>query len=199
MVAEPVAVEPGTTTSNKPSMTLAEAKGEATATRWTKKGRELAEMYDPEASARLSDDEVGALYGYTPDPGYTEANMALRGKIEMTPERQAYIDHINQGLDKLDPYEGVTLRGTDLPAEVLAKNQVGEIVSDPAFLSSDIEKGFKGPTQITIDGKSGRQIDFLSQYKSMNETEVLFKPGTKFEVLERTDVDGTTYLKYKEL
>ncbi|WP_437889020.1 PAAR domain-containing protein [Phytobacter sp. V91] len=199
VVAEPVAVEPVATISNKPSMTLAEAKGEATATRWTQKGRELADMYNPKLSERLSDDEVGALYGYTTNPGYTEANMALRGQIEMTPQRQAYIDHINQGLDKLPVFKGETLRGTDLPPDILAKNQVGEIVSDPAFMSSDRVKPFEGPTQITIEGTSGRQIDFLSHYKMNNETEVLFKPGTKFEVLERTDINGTTYLKYKEL
>lgn len=192
--AEPVAAESG-----KPSMTLKEAKGEATAERWTQKGRELADMFDPEMSARLSDDEVGALYGYTTNPGYTEANMALRGQIEMTPQRQAFVDHINQGLDKLPAFDGVTVRGTDLPADVLAKNQVGEIVSDPAFMSTDIKQGFDGPTQITVEGKTGRQIDFLSHYKQANETEVLFKPGTKFEVLERTDVGGKTYLKYKEI
>lgn len=196
---EVVNAEPVAAASNKPSMTLKEAKGEATANKWTQKGRELADRHNPELSQRLSDDEIGALYGYTTNPGYTEVNMALRGQIEMTPERQAFVDHINQGLDKLDPYVGTTQRGTDLPADVLAKNQVGEVVSDPAFMSSDIYKGFDGPTQITIEGTSGRQIDFLSQYKEMNETEVLFKPGTKFEVLERTDVGGKTYLRYKEI
>lgn len=195
----PVEASPlGATALNKPKMSLSEAVGKDLANTWVTKGRQLAEQGDKRLSSLLTDDEVGALYGYTTNEGYPMVNNALRGQTELTPEIQAFADHATSALDKLPSYEGLTYRGATLPENVLMENQVGSIVSDPAFMSTDQKVPFSGDTTITINGKTGKPIDFLSEYKG-TETEVLFKPGTKFEVVERVDAGGKTALTYKEL
>ena len=179
-------------------MSLSEAVGKDLSNTWITKGRQLAEQGDKRLSSLLTDDEVGALYGYTTNEGYPMVNNALRGQAELTPEIQAFADHATNALDKLPSYKGITYRGAMLPENVLMENQVGNVVSDPAFMSTDQKVPFSGDTTIKINGKTGKPIDFLSEYKG-TETEVLFKPGTKFEVVERVDSGGKTALTYKEL
>lgn len=70
-------------------------------------------------------------------------NNALRGQTELTPEIQAFADHATSALDKLPSYEGLTYRGATLPENVLMENQVGSIVSDPAFMSTDQKVPFQ--------------------------------------------------------
>ncbi|WP_342754836.1 PAAR domain-containing protein [Pantoea sp. MBD-2R] len=182
-----------------PSMSLADAVGQSMAKRWIAKGRELADAKAPELSALLSDDQIGALYGYTTDPGYEMINPALRGSTELTPEIEAFSQHASAGLDNLPTFDGITLRGIkSLPSEVLNQYQVGSTVSDKTFMSTDSLNAFKGAIQMKIDGYSGRDIDFLSSH-SATETEVLFKPDTKFVVTERSEQNGVTRISLKEL
>lgn len=47
-----------------------------------------------------------------------------------------------------------------------------------------------------VEGRSGRDISFLSEYNL--ETEVLYPPGTKFEVMNRVEQNGKVSLHYKE-
>lgn len=182
-----------------PSMSLADAVGHDRAGRWIARGRELTDAKAPELSALLSDDQVGALYGYTTNPGYEMINPALRGSTELTPELEAFSQHASAGLDNLPPVNATTFRGIrSLPAEVLDQYQVGSTVSDKAFMSSDSQSAFDGAIQMKIDGYSGRDIDFLSSH-SATETEVLFKPDTKFVVTERSEQNGVTQISLKEL
>lgn len=182
-----------------PGMSLADAVGHEKASRWIIKGRELADMKAPELSALLSDDQVGALYGYTTNPGYEMINPALRGSTELTPELEAFSQHASAGLDNLPAFNETTFRGIkSLPSEVLDQYQVGGTVSDKAFMSSDSESAFNGSIQMKIEGYSGRDIDFLSSH-SATETEVLFKPDTKFVVTERIEQNGVTHISLKEL
>lgn len=189
--------EPARPVTAKPRMSLAEAVGSDKAQYWTSKGREIANLKSPSRAALLSDDQIGALYGYTTNEGYQAINPALRGLTEMTPQLQAFADHATEGLSKLPAFTGAqTFRGTSLPASVLANNQMGAVVSDAAFFSTSAQTGFSGPVQITARGVSGRDISFLSGYE---EAEVLFAPGTRFEVLNRIDQGSVTHLLYKEL
>lgn len=188
-VAKPVAT--------KPAMSLADAVGKNVADYWTSKGREIANLNSPSRSALLSDDQIGALFGYTTNEGYQAINPALRGIEEMTPQLQAFADHATEGLSKLPAFTGAeTFRGTTLPTSVLANNQMGAVVSDSAFFSTSAEKAFSGPVQITTRGVSGRDISFLSGFP---EAEVLYPPGTQFEVLNRIDQGSVTHLLYKEI
>jgi uncharacterized Zn-binding protein involved in type VI secretion len=193
-------ITPATPEPNKPSMSMSDAVGDDKAAQLTAAGKAKAADSGFDTS-NLSDDEIGAIHGYTTNEGYEQLNPALRGQEPMTPETQAYADHVSSGLDKLDPYVGQTYRGTDLPESVAAQYVPGNVVSDPAFVSTDTNAGFGGKQyQMTIDGTNGRDIAGLSKY-SQTESEVLFKPGTQFEVLDRTTdpVSGVTQIHMREV
>ncbi|WP_417878442.1 hypothetical protein [Vibrio sp.] len=51
---------------------------------------------------------------------------------------------------------------------------------------------------MNVEGYSGRDIDCLSSH-SATETEVLFKPDTKFVVTDRIEENGITIINMKEL
>lgn len=178
-------------------MTLAEAVGKENAETWTQTARVNATRNNPELSALLTDDQIGAIYGYTTNEGYSLLNPALRGQQILTPELEAFAWHTTDGLNQLPAFVGRTYRGVDLPVDVLEKNQVGNIVFDRAFMSTSENNPFNGNVSIKIDGLSGKPISFLSQYQT--ETEVLFPPSTKFEVISRTEQNGVTNLIYKEI
>ncbi|QHM70499.1 PAAR domain-containing protein [Mixta intestinalis] len=183
----------------KSTMSLADAVGKDRASRWINRGRELADQYNPTISALLSDDQVGALHGYTTEAGYKMINPALRGVKPLTPELEAFANHAVEGMNKLPVFEGETFRGIDtLPAEVLDAYQPGNIVADKAFMSTDIIEPFKGNIILNIEGKSGKNIHFLSAFKS-TETEVLYPPGTKFEVVNRIEENGSIIIQLKEI
>ncbi|PQL26210.1 hypothetical protein C5L22_21760 [Pantoea ananatis] len=148
-------------------------------------------------SAMLTDDQVGALYGYTTNEGYTALNPALRGQTPLTPELEAFAAHAKDGLSKLPPNKGLSYRGINsLPEEILAKNQPGNIVSDGAFMSTSSNEPFQGNILIKVNGASGRDVAFLSEYPL--EAEVLYPPDTQFKVIERIDDGGNITLTYKE-
>jgi len=183
----------------KPMMSLADAVGKDRASRWINRGRELADQHDPDLSALLSDDQVGALHGYTTEIGYKMINPALRGTKPLTPELESFANHAIEGLNKIPAFEGETFRGINsLPSEILNQYQPGNVVIDKAFMSTDVKEPFKGNIKLNIDGKSGRSIDFLSAFKT-TETEVLYPPGTKFEVLSRIEDNGVTIIDLKEI
>lgn len=185
-------------TEPKP-MSLGDAVGQDRAARWIERGRQLADAKAKELSDLLSDDQVGALYGYTTDPGYQMINPALRGSKVLTPELEAFAQHTIDGLDNLPALEAQTFRGiSSLPSSVLDTYQVGSIVSDKGFMSTDIVNPFGGSIKMNIEGYSGRDIDFLSSH-SATETEVLFKPDTKFVVTNRVEENGVTTINMKEL
>ncbi|ORM70496.1 PAAR domain-containing protein [Pantoea rwandensis] len=182
----------------EPKMTLAEAVGKDTADAWIAQGKANALKNAPKLLKNLSDDQIGALYGYTTNEGYSAINPALRGTTELTPNLEAFADHATEGLLKLPAYAGETSRGiSELPSSVLNQNQIGNVVSDPAFMSTSAKEPFSGNININIKGTSGKDINFLSQYP--NEAEVLYPPGTKFKVVNRVDVDGQIFLNYEEL
>ncbi|MDQ0018550.1 PAAR domain-containing protein [[Curtobacterium] plantarum] len=187
VVAEPVV----------PKMPLSEAVGKAQADEWIAAGRANALSNNAVKSAMLTDDQVGALYGYTTNEGYTALNPALRGQTPLTPELEAFAAHAKDGLSKLPPYKGLSYRGINsLPEEVLAKNQPGNIVSDGAFMSTSSNEPFQGNILIKVNGASGRDVAFLSEYPL--EAEVLYPPDTQFKVIERIDDGGNITLTYKE-
>lgn len=182
----------------EPGMTLAEAVGKDTADAWIAQGKANTLKNAPKLLKKLSDDQIGALYGYTTNEGYSAINPALRGVTELTPNLEAFANHATAGLLKLPAYAGETSRGiAELPASVLNQNQIGNVVSDPAFMSTSATEPFAGNININIKGTSGKDINFLSQYP--NEAEVLYPPGTKFKVVNRIDADGQVFLNYEEL
>jgi hypothetical protein len=65
--------------------------------------------------------------------------------------------------------------------------QVGDTFEDEAFLStsSDARAAFDGNTTFTIQGKTGRSVESISEFSG--EKEILFMPGTKFRITKIED------------
>ena len=96
-------------------------------------------------------------------------------------------------------YNGMTYRDTNLPDDVLAKYQIGKIVTEKAFTSSSIDNSlstFKGNVRFIIQSKNGKIIEDISDYP--DEREVLFKNKTQFKVLKRAINENVTEITLEE-
>ncbi len=149
--------------------------------------------------ANIPTDDLVALRGYTDDVinpatglrDYQAMNQALRGgDPAQLAQYDAYIRSATSALNQLPPNPGTVFRGANLPPDVLDNYRVGETVTERAFTStsSDPAQSFPG-TQFVINSTSGRNVAGASAIPS--ESEILFRPGTQFEVL-RVDVDAAT-------
>jgi hypothetical protein len=137
----------------------------------------------PELNGIPTEDLV-AIKGYT-SADFATLNPALRsGDPAELARLDPYVQCAKSGLDQLPSYDGIVVRGTTLTASEAAKYIPGEIVQEPAFTSSswDPNAAFSGNTEFNIASVNGKAVSFLSD--SPAEKEILFTPGTKFEVLD---------------
>lgn len=115
-------------------------------------------------------------------------NDYLRG-TRVYPEQvkegfKVVVEVMQSALNKLRDYKGLVKRGTTLPENVLSQYVVGNIVSDPAFLSTGVGFSFVAEVlEFYILSKTCKYIAPLSALE--REKEVLCLPGTKFKVLAR--------------
>jgi len=136
----------------------------------------------------LTSEDLSALNNYT-GLGHDDLNDALRTETVDASQR-ARVEALNRALEKLPPYAGPVVRGTDLPAHVLAAYQPDAVITEAAFLSTSMEPGvaqssaFAGNVEFRILSKTGRDISSFSLFPS--EKEVLFPNGAMFYVLTRT-------------
>ncbi|EIT90869.1 MULTISPECIES: ADP-ribosyltransferase [Mycobacteroides] len=144
-------------------------------------------------TSKLDADDLLAMADYTGD-GYRELNTALRsGTLDAS--QQARIDAINNALAKMPKYEGPVFRGTDLPADVLARYQPGTVVTESAFTSTSTNAAiaksadFAGNVEFRIISNSGRDVSAVSNFA--HEQEILFSSGSKFYVASR-NIDPAT-------
>jgi hypothetical protein len=145
--------------------------------------------YGPVAheAAPLTTEHLSALADYT-GPGHEDLNDALRNET-VDASQQARVDALNRALDKLPPYEGPVVRGTDLPPDVLAQYQPGAAVTEPAFFSTSMNPAvpqstaFAGNVEFRVLSRTGRDISSFSMFPT--EQEVLFPTGVTFYVLDR--------------
>ncbi len=142
---------------------------------------------DDYPAATLSSEDRSAVADYT-KYGYSELNDALRTKT-VDASQQARVDALNQALQKMPPHIGPVVRGTDLPADLLAKYQPDRVITERAFLSTSMEptvaqsSAFAGNVELRILSKTGRDISAASVFPS--EHEVLFPSGRQFYVVDR--------------
>lgn len=80
----------------------------------------------------------------------------------------------------------------------MSRMQVGLPTSDAAFLSTSADRAlaFNGNVKMTLQGVTGKDISFLSGHR---EAEVLFGPGTRFNVVDRVDNGSVTQFILKEI
>lgn len=108
---------------------------------------------------------------------------------------------LNRALNKLPSYRGKVWRDIDLPEKTLAKYFVGEVVTEKGFVSSSRDEFERfdsaRPHRLLIHSKNGKIIEKISVLPL--EYEVLFKSGTKFKVLKRTQEKGYLLIELQEL
>lgn len=151
---------------------------------------------DETFSCGLSYIEKTALGDYS-DSYYLCMNAYLRQKDVKSPALDAYIKLVNDALDRLPNYEGVVVRGSDLPPKIAELHKKGNTVIYDGFTSTSTESGFGGKDRFVIISKTGKPIMGLSYHEGENE--VLFKSGTKFEVLDTYKEGGVNYYVMKEV
>ncbi len=150
----------------------------------------------------LDDQGRQGIVDYTKDDYYGDINTGLRVDPDgLSSELQRVVDDAIHGLDQLPVYghSAPLYRGTNLPDDVYLELIGGaETYSDGAFLSSSTNRavadGFASrhkpnPVIFKIEASdNGRVVGNASSYPV--ESEILFRPGTKFEIV-RIDTSGS--------
>ena len=142
----------------------------------------------PSLSDPLHPHDLSALADYT-GFGYGDLNDALRSNA-VDASQHARIEAIKNALQKLPPYRGPVVRGTDLSPEVLAQYRPGEVITEKAFVSTTTNPAvarstaFSGNVEFRIVSFTGRDVSSVSIFPG--EREILFPPGTHFFVAGKT-------------
>lgn len=172
--------------------------------------RELNEVRNSaiaDVDSKLSIEERTLIYKYTED-GYENLNENLR--ISEGREISEFGRLLKKTIDKLPDYQDLCYRSVNLtPHEFQkysnAKNNNGILV-EHSFISTSKSKaiayGFGKNYQFRIFSRTGKLIEEFAKFGKhhpQNEKEVLFKPGTKFSVLEITIVDQSTLITLEEI
>jgi hypothetical protein len=123
---------------------------------------------------------------------------------ELDVSQRARVDALNRALEKLPKYDGLVLRGSDIPLEVLEQYRPGEEITELAFLSTTTNPAvarspaFEGNVEFQILSRSGRDVSSVSMYPG--EQEILFPSGTVFYVVDKVvdPLTGKTFIKMIE-
>ena len=158
---------------------------------------------DPTVVPPFSWDDRLALADYT-GSGYQDLNSALRSDA-LDASQHARVAALNNALEKLPAHDGPVVRGTNLPPDVLARYQPGEVITEKAFLSTTTDPAvahspaFAGNVEFRILSSTGRDISSVSLFPE--EQEILFRAGTKFYVVNKTfdPLTGRTIIEMLEL
>ena len=169
------------------------------------KNNALTNYYIDPNVVDLTRDEYLSLHVYTTNL-YDPINSGLRGLSPSDQEKWSNVSaDADSALAKLSEnselrYEGEAFRGDSFSDELLNDLfPVGGVHQDAGFKSSSYspESAFPGNTTTVIVSKTGVKINDISVAEA--EKEVLFRPGTKFRVMSREEVDGHNYIKLEEL
>ena len=150
----------------------------------------------------MTENEKGAITEYSSSKAYI-LNEKLRNNIKLDKNEIDLIDNIDKGLNKLPNYNKVTYRqiGFDFQGEEEYNNFVkqhknNDFINYPQYISTsknynDYEVADKLKVELTIEGKTGKDIRLLSGIKEENE--VLFKRDVWFGIVKV--VDNKIWLK----
>ncbi len=154
----------------------------------------------------MTDPELASGYAYTTSDrpwGYRLLNEALRdaerpGGPPLPKRYDDYRRTLDDALDRLPDHSARGLkRGTTLTPNEIAGYVPGSVVTEAAFISASVGRGFGGNVRFTIRSLHGKRIDGLSRYPS--EREVLFRAGTRFRVLSSRREGGLTKIELEEV
>ncbi len=118
--------------------------------------------------------------------GYRVVNGYLRTPTEkktVRPEIDAWVNVMNSGFNKLQPYSGQVRRGTNLPEFVRNSYLVGKSISDFAFTSTSRKSGFGGQVHQLTYTLTGHSCFWIAPIaREEQEDEVLCRNSTVFRV-----------------
>jgi uncharacterized protein len=144
------------------------------------------------AGTSLTPEEGAYVYMYT-GRSYAPLNKQLRqGKLAKG--TWEFVKGLNKALDKLPTYTGDVVRGTSIDPSVY---EVGMIIEERGFTSTSYESGFEGDVTYKIKSRTGKKVSHLSA--SPSESEVLFRAGSRFEVMAITKNDDQTVIHMDEV
>lgn len=127
-----------------------------------------------------------AISAYTSDI-YKDVNKELRQNPpdQISPQIEMLTVAAKDFLSRLPDFQGIVARGGGSGWQDIARARYvpGQVVTEPTFISSSPNKGFDGSVQFIIESRHGKEVSGLSVNGSFDGREVLFPPGTKFEVL----------------
>lgn len=174
-----------------------------------------AKTLQPANGAKIPPEELAALRWYT-ESGYKDINKALRGQTNyqnILNERVStvtarYVDDAKfatAALNKMPVYQGTVYRGAKFaPDEVQAianRYKVGETIIEQGFTSTaaGAPANFWNSANIRyiINSRDGRDVQSVSGVRV--EKEVLFRPYTKYQVLDKTTENGVTTIYLDEV
>lgn len=127
---------------------------------------------------------------------YTNYLYSHINKIFRADDSRNFVQNLkkifNRSLDKIAPYVGIVLRGSNLKEPYLSEHFVGNTLTYKGLTSTSIGVPFQAEYQFQINSLSGRDISDFSSHPE--EKEVLFKTDTRFTIIEK---HGNTF-KMKE-
>lgn len=136
---------------------------------------------------------------------FFKLNTSLR-QGTLTPDERQFVKNMNRELENFPAVHRVAYRGARMTLEEIdASYPRDRIVTEKAYLSSSLSRevavkfATMKPENVVDDGRvgvvylieghSGRFISFVHPYENLRaEQEVLFRAGTRFEVMERSAV-----------
>ena len=167
--------------------------------RLLRKRPELRELADDHG---LTHEEIVAIYAYSRQD-YADMNAGLRGQDpEQLAAYRAQIAVTNAALAKLPAARGSVFRRVKA-GDWLDDYQEGATISEKAYTSTSndydtmLGHAGEGSVEFVMRSRTGRDITQLSG-KGELENEVLFAPGTRFRVTNRTVEDDGTIVIYMD-
>ncbi|MFE9577856.1 ADP-ribosyltransferase [Nocardia sp. NPDC006044] len=153
-------------------------------------GGRLKPKRDPTPAELLDDVDRAALWEYT-GPEAEVLNYMLRHEPgNLNRAQQLRVEEITKALDKLPDYQGTVTRRVNLDADDLARYTDGKSITEPAFTSSSRhpDAAFNRPVEFQIYSEHGKSVEQFA--RKPEELEVLFRPGTTFDVLKQHPPDA---------
>lgn len=152
---------------------------------------------------------VSAIKYYTGE-GYREINHALRNDNELSNEAQEHMEWLDAILDddRAVLSKGIVYRGYNSESLLNDDDIVGSIISSPAFVSASQNKvnakvfinTAKYPVMAEIqipEGSKGYAIPSSMTTYNVGEDEILLPRDSEFEITDRKEQDGITWIKMK--
>jgi hypothetical protein len=142
--------------------------------------------------------EAALMVAYTGN-SYAQLNAQLRAGV-MDEKQWIMANGLNGALSKLPDHKGTVYRRTSGPSVNVNLYKEGMIVEERAFTSTSTKSSFvdQGAVKYYITSKTGKSIEKISKY-GKNESEVLFRSGTRFKIQSVTKGKTSTVVKMEEV